>query len=453
MKIKSSFIVLVLFVSFVKLSAQVKVVPFCPSKKISVYTEKMEKKYHLFPEYHEIVSAELHQQPDSTYLIEIIYKDKGKFYMVNKSVSDSILEIYREKIKSGNINVSIDTTYQDINARLRFNLGGATYSFLGYSWMVPVMLNIKDPKVFVGLGLVSSSVGFFIPMVLTKNVTPSEAVLKNYGQFKGFGDGLLFYSLMDIDFEYTNRAFLSSLSFSVVEGTAGYFLGKFGNFSYLNAITTRNYSFYGYYWGATLGKLFTDDFSGCRVPMLLSNFAGGVGGYYLSKNFDFTRGDNRIVFGTSLLAASWATALSSSSDFNNDYVVKPSYFIASTVGIGVGTLLGIKHNLTATQGVIVNLSSVGAGLISLGITGIATGEYSVGFWIGSAIATGTFIGIYRKYALENQSGQISLNNRFDNFNFSVNPTAYFMRKNNFIDIAGMNNPLSYNPLFTLSYKF
>ena len=452
MKIKSSFIVLVLFVSFVKLSAQVKVVPFCPSKKISVYTGKMEKKYHLFPEYHEIVSAELHQQPDSTYLIEIIYKDKGKFYMVNQSVSDSILEIYREKIKRGNVNVSIDTTYQDINARLRFNLGGATYSFLGYSWMMPVMLNIKDPKVFVGMGLVSSSVGFFIPMVLTKNVTPSEAVLKNYGQFKGFGDGLLFYSLLDIGFEYTNRAFLSSLSFSVVEGTAGYFLGRFGNFSYLNALTTRNYSFYGYYWGGTLGSFFSsDDLSGVRIPMLLSNFAGGVGGYYLSKNFNFTRGDNRIVFGTTLLGASWATAISLFNNFNDDYVVKPSYFIASTAGIGVGTLLGIKHNITATQSVIVNLSSVGAGLIAGGIAGIATDE-SMGFLVGSAIGTATFIGIY-SYTLKKQSVQISLNNRFDNFNFSVNPAVYFMKKNNFIDIAGMNNPLSYNPLFTLSYKF
>ncbi len=454
MKIKLYLGILVLLLSSVKLTAQLKVVPFCPSKNIVVYTAKMEKKYHLFSEYKGFVSGELHQQSDSVYLIEIIYKNQGKYYMIEESITDSILEDFRSKIKNGNVYVSSDNSYNDINARLRFNLGGAVYSFSGYSWMVPLALHIKNPKVFIGVGLVSSSIGFFIPMVLTKNVTPSETVLKNYGQFKGFGDGLFVYSLFDKKFENTNKTFLYSISFSILEGTAGYFIGRIGKFSYLNALTTRTYSFYGYYLGGTFGFLFNDNLSGISVPMLISNLAGAAGGYYISKNFDFTRGDNRIVFGTSLLAASWATSFSSINDFNNNNVVKTSYAIGSTIGIGIGTFLGIKQNLTASQSVIVNLSSVGTGLIFGGIAGIAYGNIPAGFFVGSAAGTGTFIWLYRKYALKNKAEQVSLNHKFDNFSFSVNPSAYFMKQNKFMNRTIVNNDyLFYNPLFSVTYKF
>ena len=439
---------------FVPMFAQLKIIPFCPSKNIDIYSSKFEKKYHLFDEYHGFINAELLQISDSSYIIDIYYKPKGKIYLAEKRINYKDLITIRKKIKSINIRPISGTTQYDINAKLRFNLGSATSSLLGYSWMVPEILKVTNPKIFVGVGLVSASLGFFIPMALTSrsNITPSEAVFKNYGQIKGFADGFIVYSLFDKEFEHFQpQNFIYPLSFSIAEGTMGYFIAKKIKMQYITALTARTYSLYGYYWAAMLGLVFNGSYSGMRIPMLITNFASAAGGYYISKNFNFSRGDNRILFGTTLLANSWAATINQVFEFDN-----PSFLFltAASAGIATGTFLGIKHNISATKAVLTNLSAVGAGLFFGGITAVISQSPLVSFLVASSASTGTFIWLYKKYSIQNTSNRISFRPQRHNFSVSFNPAAYLTFKHLQKNILNTgNSPLIYNKLFYLRYNF
>ncbi len=466
---KIKYLIFVIFtISSLAVYSQVELIPVCPSKNVNVYTKNLEDSLHLFSDITSFEKAKFFRQNDSSYLVQIYYLDGGQPYLTQKTISEQELEDIRSKIRTleeSEKNLQESEFYK--TGKIRFNIGSSIYSFGGYAWMLPVVTDAED--IWLGVYVITGAAGFVIPMWLTHktDISRSDALYKNYGQFKGFADGMLFYTLIDKKIENKNHLLLSSMSFSILEGTAGYFISRKAHFSYLNALTSRTYSLYGYYWGGMLGLMSYDKkLLSCRFPTLVSGFVGAAGGYFLSKKFKFTRGDNRILFGTTYMTNSWALAINTMAydslkvmlDFDR-VGVSPLYLGAASLGILSGTVLGIKNNLTASQAVVTNLSTVGTGLIASGLVYVfsQTNDYNRiiknATWANAVTSTIAFSLLYANYSIKNQKKSLVIDNKPYNVNFALNPSALFVANNGFDNKTVAKNYLNYKPVFSLNITF
>ena len=445
--------------------SQLEIIPLCLSKDVYTYTKQLDDTLHLFSNIKGFQKAKFLKQNDSLYFALIYYQREGQLYVTKRKISPSLLNEIRKKIKNlyhPGQQLKQSKFYK--NGKLRFNLGNSFYSLFGYAWMIPTAAKFCD-ELWIGTYLTSGAVGIFVPMWLTSksNISVAEAIYKNYGQFKGFGDGIMLYSFVDKKLINKTATWASSISFSILEGTAGYLIAKKAKFTYLNALTSENYSLYGYYLGATLGMLWMKkyNFYACRLPAIVANYAGALGGYLLSKNINFTHGDNRILFGTAFLANTWAAAINTipyqdlSTMLNFDSVgISPLYFGAASLGILTGTYLGIKNNFTASQAVITNLSTIGSELISTGLIYIFTksNDYNIiikrSLWASSIIGTATFSLLYANYAKQNKLRDFTSTSSQYNINLSFSPYT-LLAKNKFTT----KNLFAYEPIFSLYINF
>ena len=466
---KTKFLLIfLLFTAFVA-KAQLIEVPFAKEAGIDIYTSDYEKLYHLFDNYSDFVKAQLFKETDSTYIMEIYYKTSEGVAKTEKKMTLAEVTDMRKSIL--NKKKELQKVQADRSGKLPFTVGNGLASLGGYGWMVPVMFGMTG-KGAVATYMLTAAGGILVPMLLTRKtpISSADALLKNYGQLKGFGDAALL-DAMYAPVLSSKQEIALFMGTSVLEATGGYFWSYLTSMSYEQAFTTLNYGLYGYLYGFNIGVLSVvdkDDFNkfGFFTPIVVGNFVGSAGGYFLHDKLNLTTGDNYLLFGTTLISYEWfGLAIAFTGDKLQD-MQKPGHYIASlalaasTIGIGTGTYLGYKYDISGGQATIVNLATVGAGLLAGGLTfltlpdSLTTGSFQILSGAIAASSTAAFVFLYRHYLKKNASGDLAMSVG-NKLNFSFNPTAYYLYKKGIFDVKGgvqQGRSYPYMPAFSVSVR-
>ncbi|MCD4650416.1 MAG: hypothetical protein K8S56_01315 [Candidatus Cloacimonetes bacterium] len=179
----ATLLFLLLFLCLAEISnAQEVQIPIDKEGRIDYISLKLERKLELFTEYSNFREARLFQITDSTFVLEISYRANGKSVKSRLLFSTSEAEIFQQKVTDRIFDRKSQTPF---NQEGRIELVSGSYIIaLGYhGWVVPQLLQSDDVNERIGAYLLTSSAGFIIPFILTRNmkVTHQATTFSLYG--------------------------------------------------------------------------------------------------------------------------------------------------------------------------------------------------------------------------------------------------------------------------------
>ena len=191
LKIKVYILLFFILVSFT-VTAQEQQVPLDKEGKILVITRELARECDLFVEYRHFIQAVLFQVSEDEYILEITWEIDGDLVKHRETLNSRQVIILREKVSNA-IKKEHSSSLPDQSGRLPLLIVTGILSYAGFGFSIPVTLDIDNPALFAGLYMVTSSAGFFIPFLLTKNaqVTRSQATFAISGAYLDILHGLV----------------------------------------------------------------------------------------------------------------------------------------------------------------------------------------------------------------------------------------------------------------------
>ena len=437
---KKLLLITISFFLILAVTAQEKQIPFFNQSKTYTINKKMANKAGLFNEYSSFEDAKLFLLSDSTYVLEISYKENKQTLRKKVSLTEieknKLIQDLQTKLRVNNSTLEINQT-----GRTRLLIGSTAVGFVGYGPSFTNFVNSSSGnyKVYVAAYMLASGLSFILPYSLTKNkeVTGSQASLTFYGQTRGFYHGTaLSYILNDEPNNIKLPAFMGTL-FSVGEGIAGFKLAKKWDFNRGDASIFQ----LGGDVGGIFGLLISDmlglygnvntntnrmpNIQGIFATSLLSTGAGFVLGKKIADTHQYTLGDAVTLRSTILLGTLFANT--TTIYFRNMIESSKPYTLGTIAGAGLGAAIGVKllkgKDFSTNQGVMIALGEIAGGLIGLGTGFLLLPENSDG---ASLIMTTATLGATAGFAImyKNFSQKIGVNSPNNTaMNFSINPAG------------------------------
>ena len=285
-------LIAIAFLSALTLKAQEIQVSFDEEGKVEFIDAKLEKKLGFFPEYNGLKEVRLFQISDTIYVLEILYQPEDKLLKIRKPLSQEQVQDFRKKV-TASIQQQAPETVINQEGRTKLLISTSIVSLGYYGWTVPTVLEVDDGKTFVGLYMLTSGAGFFIPFAATKNmrITDAHATISIYGQTRGIGYGVLLTKLIDENASTQAVLGLGMLT-SVAEGIGGYVWADRTQMTDGTASTIGAMGDFGIGIGlgtAHITGLF-DDYNVRKLSasILLGSAAGIASGVLLAKNQSYT---------------------------------------------------------------------------------------------------------------------------------------------------------------------
>jgi hypothetical protein len=444
------FLSLLIAVTSVSKAQEVQV-PLDREGKIEVIDSGLEKKLGLFTMYQDFREARLYQISDSSYVLEITYQLAERTIKTRLPQSASQVADLREKV-SQRITVQAPETRLNHEGRAWMLVGSAALSLGYYGWAVPVALQVEDGKTTVALYMLTSGAGFFVPLALTNNidVTDAHAILYVYGGTRGILHGVFLNNLL-FGGEATARG-------GIAMGMVGSLVESIAGFSIASKTTAGTASTMGVCGdiglGLALGTSGLLDFydSGqeraLAATILVGSGVGLVAGHLLAKDQPYTRGDAFVLEGTSLLGAYVPLAML---DLFNVKSGK-TYTAVSMAGAVTGLYLAHGYLLrgkdfTTGQGIMIQLGTLGGGLIGAGIAYLLSSDRGDGTLLLTSSAIGAVGGFALTYG--QFSGQAQAKESSSSWRLNLNPAGLLASK----FMKDPSGSIARLPFLNLEYRF
>lgn len=410
--IKTSIVLPLLSLMFAVTSvtkAQEVQVPLDRGGKIEIIDADLEKKLGLFSTYPNFRAARLYQISDTSYVLEITYQSAERTMKTRLPYAPSEVVALREKV-SRRITEEAPEAMLNQEGRAWMIVGSAALSLGYYGWAVPIALKVDDGRIVVALYMLTSGAGFFVPLALTSSidVTDAHAILYVYGGTRGILHGIFLNYLIAGRDATARGAITWGMLGSIGESIAG--------FSFASKIPSGTASTIGVCGdiglGLALGTSELLDFydSGqeraLAATILLGAGMGLVGGNLLAKDQPYTRGDAYVLEGASLLGAYIPLAVLDLFDVKGG----KTYAAASMAGAGAGLYLAHGSLLrgkdfTTGQGILIQLGTLGGGLIGAGIAYLLSSNRGNGTLLLTSSAIGALGGFAITYGLFSRQAQ------------------------------------------------
>lgn len=405
----------------------------------------------LFPEYPGFQSARLWQASDSSFVLEIEYKPAGEIQRARVLMTAAQGQAFRAKISEAVASHGLEAR-PDRGGRTALLLGTAALSLGYYGWLLPYVLDVEDGGTYGAVYLLTSSAGFFGPLLLTRNrdVTDGDATLGLYGATRGAVHGVFLDELFRGGYDDFRSTGTASLLTSLGEYAVGFIIADRTDMSGGTAEAIAAGGDFGFAFGlGTVGALEIDGDRAAAATILGGSGLGLYGGYLLSQNQHYTRGDAYVLrASTNLLAYDCfavAVAIVDEGSDHEENAVVAGAMAGELAGIGLGHHLLRGTDFSTGQGVLVNVGEFAGGLFGLGMA-ILTDSHDEGtlYW-SAAGATGGFFLTY--YLLE---GEARTPERGSSLNLRVCPEGL-------LSLAGRGSggQIKGNapPLVRLEYRF
>ncbi|MCD4650414.1 MAG: hypothetical protein K8S56_01305 [Candidatus Cloacimonetes bacterium] len=445
---------LLLFLCLAEISnAQEVQIPIDKEGRIDYISSKLERKLELFTEYSNFREARLFQITDSTFVLEISYRENGKTVQSRLLFTTSEAEIFQQKV-TDSLEAKKPGEAFNQDGRTKLIVGSMALSLGYYGWAVPAICEVSDAKGATALYMLTSSAGFDIPFASTSNipVTDAAATLNLYGKTRGIAHGTALSFLFSDDPSFQGVLATGMLA-SITEGFVGFHVASNTNMSAGTAMTIGIGGDYGMALGLGAAHLldFIDNNESQAIAgsVLLGAGLGLWSGKRLSDNQPYTKGDARVLGSVGFLGYLIPVTLIDICDMDEDKAYTTAGMLGVIAGLNLGHKLVKGKNFTNGQGILIELGELAGGLLGLGMAYLVSSDnddssklYSTFSSIGAA---GGFWLMYSSYA---ESARI----REKDFPLSIDikPEGFLalaMKKN-----FAPNREITL-PLLSLTYKF
>jgi len=387
--------------------AQEVLVPLDQEGRLETIERKLERELRLFPDHPGFREARLFQLSDTTFALEIFYRQEEELFKDRRLLAAEQVAELRRKI-AAQIQLLRPRSLQDRKGRTRFLVRTFILSYGFYSWAIPVSLDLDGRSMQI-TALLTGSAGFVVPFSITNKIPVSQtsAVLSAHGGTTGIAHGVLLSFLLFGEEDSPRKA--------LGLGTVGSLSGLAGGFALaskmdMSAGTAEVVGLGGNY-GLALGlgavhlaDLFDEDHARLiGAAGLVGSGLGYWGGRALAGGHPYTRGDAEALGTTTVLGAYLAIALMNLTDTENPRAYTAAAMAGSGVGLGLGHGALKDKNFTTGESRMMILGALGGYLLG-GATNHILGANSEQAWLSltSLGALGGFWFTYRSFAGEAQ---------------------------------------------------
>lgn len=432
-------------------------VAILPENDLMKFDKELEKKLGIFSEYPDFVEAQLFKTNDSAFFLEISYIQKGNLIRTKKMLNQIELQEFRNKILS-EIKTKAPQINYDQSGRSKF-LAGTTFLSLGYyGWSLPYLIDAKG-GVAVGLYLITSGAGFFIPYLATKEtqLTSGMANLSIGGGTLGLAHGFLLWDIFDIG-DYRHSVNLKTLNImmtatSIAELLTGYHYAKNNMVSEGRANSMVFSSYIGGIYSGCLAYIIVGDDPAesmyITLPMLAGSIGGAVFGNYVANQQNMAPGDPLVVMNAGVVGLLLGSTIMNYVKPTNDNIAIGTLVASSALGLYVGNSLIKGYDFSNSTASYISLGTLGGGLIGGGLAAIIVDkmDYRSAEKVAyTLVSLGAALGYGLTYNSLKDKEKITNKEKTSQLDWNINPVGFFA--NNFNKNYGQSIPF-----FNLSIKF
>lgn len=390
--------------------------------EVEVIDADLRERLGMFAKVEGFREARLFEGSGGAYELVIRYEEAGRLLRERRALSGEEVRALRER-------VSRRLARSRARPGDRAQLEGGRYRFLTATTLlgaaeVPLFVTAAgaaeddEGETLLAATLLGATGGFFVPLLLTReaSVTEAEATLTGYGGLQGLGHGLALSTLATGDDLSERGTAAAAALLGAAEATAGFLFARRRGMRGGTAETMAISGLYGAGLGLGLSTLVVGDGSNSaeaaeRRVYALGGLAGSAlgayGGYRLGRAADYTQGDARI-FGTAgLVGAQLANTVLLAADgtFDEEARVTAGTIMAGALGgLALGHRLVRRRDFTEGQGNIISLGAYAGSLAGGGASIIVDASAETASVLGALGALGGFLGTYLAYEGEAQPG-------------------------------------------------
>lgn len=369
----------------------------------------------MFTDRRDFQEARLFQVADSSYILEITTLSGPHLSRERLPMTQAGVDSLRGVVSSGLVQYKTTPTI-DSAGRPLFVTATTAMCFGFYGWAIPYLCydEYTSSEVVTGTYLVTASAGTFIPLWLTRNrsVGMGTALMSWYGMSRGTLHGaLLPYALGESPPEKSPVGLAFGLS--IAEGIAGFEWAARTQMSEGSAATINTGGDFGMLYGLGFSHLFDAEGSGRVAASLIGAGAGVTAAAIYAPRRNHVYGDASVMRTAGTLGGFIGLATVQT-------LGPEEYTKASTAGALTGAALGLlvgdglvrSTDFTFGQGVVVDLCTIGGGLLGLGISTFASGDSELQrrlYWSLSALGSAGGYGI--GYGLSARSARTAATDR------------------------------------------
>src|SRR5262245_32565256 len=142
-------------------------------------------------------SAQLFEQTDSSWVLDIEFERDGRIVRDRRSLDAAGVAALRQDV-STHLAAPPAFDAEDRRGKVLLLAGSAVLGLAFYDWAIPTAAD-QDGKAAVATGMLAAAGSFFVPWLLTRNavVTPGMANLALYGGTRGIVHGMLVHEAIN----------------------------------------------------------------------------------------------------------------------------------------------------------------------------------------------------------------------------------------------------------------
>ncbi len=383
-------------------------IPFDAEAKIYEIDSLFAQKIEFFKNYPALQKALLFLQPDSSYVIEIYFKKEGNIVREKVNVQPEQIIQIKEEIDSIR-KKEIPRAILDRSGYGEFLGGSFVFAYCIQAPLSVMAVNSDNSRVGVAVYMLSSSAGFIIPLLLTKNcnVSKAHANMFTYGGVNGLYIAGALATIADMNV-FENTGALITLGGSII--------GEYTGFQSVNRFNLsmgrgNTIMIIGDFAGASSAGLLSlfDNWSNPKfnykyylATSILGIGAGLYMGSHVTRKINLADGDYLIFGNCGIIGAVSLPVFLSHFDNGHGRISGKIYISAGIAGLGLGSILGCKivenKDFSEAEANIISLGGVAGALASAGLIFLSGNENPKVYWTGivagdiiGAIATASFI--------------------------------------------------------------
>ena len=352
--------------------------------------------------------ARLFLLADSSYVLEISSLLGASVSRERLPLSAAGVDSLRAAVSSG-LEQYRTTPTIDSSGRPLFVAATTAMCFGFYGWAIPYLFEENaSSEVISGTYLVTASAGTFIPLWITRDrsVSMGTGLMSWYGMSRGIlHGGLLPYAMSEDPPEKSPVAWAFGLS--IAEGIAGFEWASRTQMTEGTASTIATGADFGALYGLGFAHLFDSGGTAKAASTLFGSGLGLASAAIYAPRRDHTYGDASV-----MRTAGWVGGLvglavvEASTSEHYEKSSTAGAMVGATAGLALGDRWVRKTDFTFGQGVVVDLCTIGGGLLGLGISAFASGDSEAQRRLAwTASAAGTMGGYAVGYSLSAKSAR------------------------------------------------
>jgi len=370
---------------------------------------ELQTRTQLFPEVEDFLSARLFQGGDSSFVLEIAYREEGRLARRRSLMTAAQVRTFRQELTHA-LQSPARTQRMDQEGRPGLIVRQTLMGLGLYGWTVPRMMEIDGTRGTIAAYMLTSAASFALPYYLTRNrpVTTTQTMMTTFGSTRGLLYGHLVRKMIAPDEHSEASEWGLPMAGSLIASMAAFKLAETSGLELGSAELIGVMGDFGTGFG--LGTAHVSDLwdhenreTAAHATLLGMTGLGLAGGYLLSQREHYTRGDAYVLRMEGILGAQIMMPIVAALADKREKSYSAGAMAGGVLGVGIGNWLLRDEDFDFSEGALISCGHIAGGLLAGGLTYlIDSSDNFDGLVYHSTIALGSLAGhalLYRTFKL------------------------------------------------------